>query len=197
MPKDPEALRRFRFSQRQRLLRTRESMDADSRRRADAAINAAVRRRLAQRPAGCVGFFWPIRGEPDLRPAVQDLLENGWAAALPVVTQLDAPLEFWRWTPAMEIRPQGPWGIPAPATAAALRPDVLLVPLVGFDASRQRLGYGGGYYDRTLGRDARRPLAVGVGYESGRMASIHAQPHDVPMDLIVTEAGVVGAEPDD
>jgi 5-formyltetrahydrofolate cyclo-ligase len=71
-----------------------------------------------------------------------------------------------------------------------VRPTVLLVPLVGFDAQGYRLGYGGGYYDRTLAAMTPRARAIGVGYELGRLETIHPQPHDVPMDAIVTEAGV-------
>jgi 5-formyltetrahydrofolate cyclo-ligase len=69
----------------------------------------------------------------------------------------------------------------------AVLPDVLLAPLVGFDAGGYRLGYGGGYYDRTLAALPERPLVVGVGFETSGMETIHPQPHDIPMDLIVTE----------
>jgi 5-formyltetrahydrofolate cyclo-ligase len=77
-----------------------------------------------------------------------------------------------------------------PAERQVVSPTALLVPLVGFDEQGYRLGYGGGYYDRTLAASKPRPLAIGLGYEFGRLATIHPQPHDAPMDAIVTEAGV-------
>ena len=91
---------------------------------------------------------------------------------------------------------RGIWNIPIPAERVVVEPTALLVPLVGFDREHYRLGYGGGYYDRTLGAKSPRPYAIGVGYESGRLATIHPQPHDIPMDAIVTEAGVEAAEDD-
>jgi 5-formyltetrahydrofolate cyclo-ligase len=82
------------------------------------------------------------------------------------------------------------WDIPIPIERQAVRPTALLVPLVGFDRQGYRLGYGGGYYDRTLAAMDPKPLIIGIGYEIGRLETIHPQPHDVPMDAIVTEAGV-------
>ena len=81
--------------------------------------------------------------------------------------------------------------IPAPADGPSVTPDVLLVPLVGFDAGGYRLGYGGGYYDRSLAARTPRPLAIGIGFEISRLATIHPQPHDIPMDAIVTERGML------
>jgi 5-formyltetrahydrofolate cyclo-ligase len=81
---------------------------------------------------------------------------------------------------------RGIWNIPIPAEREALHPDALIVPLVGFDSQRFRLGYGGGYYDRTIAAAARRPYCVGLGYAEARLDSIFPQPHDIRMDLIVT-----------
>jgi 5-formyltetrahydrofolate cyclo-ligase len=86
---------------------------------------------------------------------------------------------------------RGVWNIPIPAERQVVPPGALLVPLVGFDSRGYRLGYGGGFYDRTLAALSPKPLAIGVGYEFGRLATIHPQPHDIPMDALVTEAGVV------
>jgi 5,10-methenyltetrahydrofolate synthetase len=83
-----------------------------------------------------------------------------------------------------------PYGIPIPATPPAPPPDVLLIPLVAFDAAGYRLGYGGGYFDRTLAALDPRPLSVGVGFELARVADLQPAPHDIPLDRIVTEAGV-------
>lgn len=85
----------------------------------------------------------------------------------------------------------GIWNIPMPAEGEWLQPEVLLVPLLGFDGSGYRLGYGGGYYDRTLAAMPAKPLAIGIGFELSRLATIHPQPHDVRMDLIVTERQAV------
>jgi 5-formyltetrahydrofolate cyclo-ligase len=143
----------------------------------------ASRRRL-------VGFCWPFKAEFDPRPVVEDLLAHGnWRAALPVVIARDAPMEFRAWTPGAELE-AGIWDIPVPKARDIVVPDVVLVPLVGFDAANYRLGYGGGYFDRTLAALAPRPLAIGVGFEIGRLDSIHPQPFDVAMDIVVSEAGI-------
>lgn len=135
----------------------------------------------------CVGFYWPIRGEPDLRPFVRSLLERGFTAALPVVVAKNSPVEFHRYTEGTRLTRQSVWGIPIPAEQDPVRPDVVLVPLVGMDEACYRLGYGGGYYDRTLASLSPRPFAIGVGFELGWLDTIYPQPHDVPMDVIVTE----------
>ncbi len=137
----------------------------------------------------CIGFYWPIKGEIDLRHLVRDLIGMGAQAALPVVVEKGRPVEFWAWQPRMKMA-RGFWNIPVPAERRPLRPTALLVPLVGFDAAGYRLGYGGGYYDRTLAGLDPRPLTIGVGYASGRLPTIFPQPHDIPLDAIVTEAGV-------
>ena len=117
------------------------------------------------------------------------LHREGTCLALPVVEEKARPLLFRPWQPATRLAP-GIWNIPVPAEGRPVRPDALLVPLVGFDGEGYRLGHGGGYYDRTLAAMAPRPLAIGVGFAASRLPTIHPQPHDVPMDLIVTEEGV-------
>jgi hypothetical protein len=111
--------------------------------------------------------------------------------ALPVVVQKAAPVLFREWWPGIPMA-NGIWNIPVPAAGDPVAPDVLLVPVVGFDRQNYRLGYGGGYYDRTLAA-ATRPRTIGVGFELARIATIHPQPHDIPMDFVVTEAGVHAA----
>jgi 5-formyltetrahydrofolate cyclo-ligase len=137
-----------------------------------------------------VGWYWPIRGEMDVRDLAARHVEAGGVAALPVVVAKNSPVEFWRWQPGMEMR-RGFWDIPVPAVREIVVPDLLVVPLVGFDSAGFRLGYGGGYYDRTLAGLTPRPFRVGLGYALGRLVTIHPQPHDVPMSLIVTEEGRV------
>ncbi len=113
--------------------------------------------------------------------------------ALPVVVEKNQPVEFWRWIPGMPMN-RGIWDIPIPATRNPVQPEVLVVPLVGYDDQCFRLGNGGGYYDRTLAACDVKPLCIGVGYAFAHVSSIQPQPHDVPMDVIVTEEEVVGRE---
>lgn len=136
----------------------------------------------------CVAFCWPIKHEPDVRALVELWVAAGARAALPVVLAPDRPLAFREWqatTPLLADR----YGIPTPTAGDWLQPDLILLPLNGFDAAAYRLGYGGGYFDRTLAALSPRPLAVGVGFEINRLASIRPEPHDQRLDWIVTEAG--------
>jgi 5-formyltetrahydrofolate cyclo-ligase len=135
-------------------------------------------------------FYWPFQGEIDVRHLVRNFLALGADAALPVVVEARQPLEFWSWRPRMKLT-RGVWNIPVPGDRSPVQPTVLLVPLLGFDAAGYRLGHGGGYYDRTLATVAQKPLTIGIGYELGRLQTIYPQPHDIPMDAIVTESGVV------
>ena len=134
---------------------------------------------LAHADARALGFYWPIRSE----------LESGphRVAALPVVRG-DA-LEFHAWTREALLR-AGDFGIPVPAHGRLVQPDALLIPCVGFDARRYRLGYGGGYYDRTLARIVPWPLTVGVAFECGRLDAIEPRSHDMQVDVVITDAGV-------
>jgi 5-formyltetrahydrofolate cyclo-ligase len=167
----------------------REALTATARK----ALTHRLQTHLAQllkRCAPCtVGFCWPFRAEPDLRHFMADWLaaDGSRLAALPVVLDREAPLAFRRWAPGMELVPDR-HGIPHPPAGEEVVPELVLVPLNAFDAQGFRLGYGGGYFDRTL---AALPLrAVGVGFEIGRVDSVLPQPHDRPMEWIVTEAGI-------
>lgn len=129
-----------------------------------------------------------MRREFDPRPLAGRLLALGWQACMPVVIVPDAPMAFHRWHPDTAMKP-GHYDIPVPADAIELLPDQVLVPLVAFDAQGYRLGYGGGYFDRTLATLAPLPATIGVGFEVGRVDSIGPEAHDIPLDYIVTEAG--------
>jgi 5,10-methenyltetrahydrofolate synthetase len=133
-------------------------------------------------------FCWPIKHEPDVRAVIALWAAQGARAVLPVVVAVESPLAFREWradTPLTADR----YGIPTPMAGDWLQPDLILLPLNGFDAAGYRLGYGGGYFDRTLAALRPRPLAVGVGFEVNRLASIGPQAHDQRLDWIVTEAG--------
>ena len=138
-----------------------------------------------------VGFYWPMKGEIDLVAFVRSIAQEVAAAALPVVVLKHRPLEFWRWTPRTKLCSRGLWNIPSPVERVLVEPEVLLVPLIGFDEAGYRLGYGGGYYDRTLAALPHPAWVIGIGHELGRLATIEPQPHDVPMNAIVTERGIV------
>jgi len=137
---------------------------------------------------GPVSFYWPFKGEPNLRPLMRRMVAAGKTVALPVVVEKRHPLEFRPWTPGCEMV-LGVWNIPIPDTRERVTPRLLLAPVVGFDPQRYRLGYGGGYYDRTLAALSGQRTVIGVGYGSQAMATIHPLPHDIPMDRIVTESG--------
>lgn len=171
------------------LLARRLAVRGDERKRIGEVVTELVRERFAALRHTCIGFYWPFKGEIDLRGLVGEFLAQGATASLPVVTEKNRPLAFWAWQPGAKLG-RGIWNIPAPADPVAVRPTVLLVPLLGFDNAGYRLGYGGGYYDRTLAVMNPTPLTIGVGFELGRMETIHPQPHDVSLDVIVSEAGV-------
>ncbi len=136
---------------------------------------------------GILGVYWPIRNEINLLHWARARAESaGITLCLPVVVTPRAPLEYWRWTPGEKLRP-GVWNIPSPARRDVLLPDLVLAPLVGFDREKYRLGYGGGYFDRTLVASEPRPIAVGVGYDFSALETIFPRPHDIPMQAILTE----------
>ncbi|MSU90040.1 5-formyltetrahydrofolate cyclo-ligase [Rhodobacteraceae bacterium 2CG4] len=194
---DPEQARdvaRWRTAERQRLLAARGAMSASGRRGLADALAARLEAVLSAEAGPLRGrilsAYWPIRNEPDLRPLMIRLLAAGADVALPVAARPAAPLQFRRWTSDTRLE-RGVWNIPVPpADAPALTPQIVLAPLVGWDGAGYRLGNGGGYFDRTLAVLDPRPLVIGVGFEDARLPTIFPQPHDVPMDLIVTEAGV-------
>lgn len=152
-------------------------------------IEAHLAGLVETRPPAVIAFCWPMKGEFDARPLIVRLIDAGWRAALPVAERNATPLVFRPWTPAVPMATDL-FGIPVPDTLETAVPSIVLVPLVAFDDAGYRLGYGGGFFDRTLAGLRPRPLAVGVGFEVGRVATVHPQTHDIPMDAIVTETGV-------
>jgi 5,10-methenyltetrahydrofolate synthetase len=137
-----------------------------------------------------VAFCWPIKHEPDVRAIVPRWAALGSQAALPVVVDENAPLTFRLWTPDTPLAADR-YGIPTPTRGEFVHPDMLLLPLNGFDGDGYRLGYGGGYFDRTLAAMSPRPLAVGVGFEINRLPTIRPERHDQRLDWLVSEAGAV------
>lgn len=136
-----------------------------------------------------VGFCWPFKAEFDARYAVRHWREQGAVAALPEVTGKGRPLRFSRWWPGAPMK-RGVYDIPVPDGTAVVLPDIAIVPMNACDARGYRLGYGGGYFDRTLAALERRVVAIGVTWDACRLASIYPQAHDIAMDFVVTEAGI-------
>lgn len=141
-----------------------------------------------------IGFFSPFRGEPDVRPAVDHWRQRGAVTALPVVAARHAPLEFRAWWPGAPMT-RGVFAIPIPDGTDRVTPQALLIPPLGFDARGYRLGYGGGYYDRTLAALSPLPLTVAVAFELSRMADLNPQAYDLPMDFVITERGIHAVTP--
>ncbi|MCA8928509.1 MAG: 5-formyltetrahydrofolate cyclo-ligase [Alphaproteobacteria bacterium] len=178
---------------RQRLRAMRRDLSPDWIAAASADIAARLDRALPQLRSARFAFTWPMAGEPDLREAAGRWVAAGARAALPETVR-GRPLIFRPWTPGCVLRP-GVWEIPVPVTAETVTPDILLIPCLGFDEAGYRLGNGGGYYDRTLAAMVPRPLAVGVGWSETRLPTIAPEPHDIPMDAIVTERAVIWHRP--
>lgn len=144
-------------------------------------------------PAGSVvAFCWPYKNEFDARFVIRHWRETGAIAALPAVIAKTEPLQFRKWWPGAPLTP-GVYDIPVPDRTETLLPDAATVPMNGFDERGYRLGYGGGFFDRTLAALERRVLTIGVSFELSRLPTIHPQPHDIPMDFVVTEAGIYRA----
>ena len=185
-----ELLRAWRKAERQRLVAARMAVDAASIQRWRRAIDAHLERELLSRlGAGVVALCWPIRNEYDARHLARTLRTRGALTALPVVIAPKTPLVFREWHPGIVLA-EGAMGIPYPRESRELTPDAVLLPMNGWDPQGYRLGYGGGFFDRTLATLPRRPLVIGVTYDLARMDTIHPQDWDIPVDAVVTESGV-------
>jgi 5-formyltetrahydrofolate cyclo-ligase len=189
-----EEVRAWRTGERARLLAERESIDAATLEGWRQRIDAHLERAFPGLASATLGFCWPIRGEYDARALVERLRARGARAALPVIVGRGQPMIFREWRPDVPLA-TGPLGIPYPASGDAIPPTVALLPLLGWDEAGHRLGYGAGYFDRTLASLRRRPTALGIGYELGKLGTIHPQAWDVPMDWVVTERGVYRRDP--
>lgn len=187
---DWSQVRAWRKAKRQALIAARLSISPVERAAHAQVVGSELTALLRGLGGRLLGFYWPFKGEYDPRPLVRALHADGMKLALPVVTEKARPLIFRPWQPGMQMAP-GIWNIPVPASGEPVAPDVLLAPVVGFDSQGFRLGYGGGYYDRTLAAAPRRPTVIGIGFAIGEVPTIYPQPHDIPMDVIVTERVVL------
>ncbi len=195
-PAQARDVARWRRAERVRLAGLRDDLGQAGRAQVSASIGQHLGAVLAERGAGrgsVLSGYWPIKGEPDLRPVLAAFHRAGMTIALPVVETRAAPLVFRRWTPETKLV-RGDWNIPVPPPAAdVLTPDFALAPCLGWDATCCRLGWGGGYFDRTLAALDPRPFTIGIALRVARLPTIYPQPHDIPLDLILTEDGIAAA----
>lgn len=169
---------------RARLLAHRQAIAPEVRRQMDARLCAHLLAWWNRHRFDRVGVYWPIRGEPDLHALYAELAAQGVQLALPTVAGRQSPLVFLAWEPgAPTVRDA--FGVPVPASASVVAPQALLVPCVGFNDANFRLGYGGGFYDRTLAA-VPRPATAGVAYAFSR-ALFEADSFDIALDVIITD----------
>ena len=145
-----------------------------------------------------VGVYWPLREEADTRHLAHALAYHEFVTALPAVQGRGRPLAFRRWT-SRDGLIAGPFDIMEPSRRAAeVRPDILFVPLAAFDRRGHRIGYGGGYYDLTLRelRGMKQILAIGVAFATQEVAEVPVEPHDEPLDLVITESELIDCRTD-
>lgn len=191
-PKEPdswEEIRHWRKHKREELLVHRTALEVEARHELAERARAQLAQAVDLTAYRVLGFCWAIKGEIDVRRIAEQHLAAGGEVAIPVIVQKGAPVEFWRWHPGSPMQ-TGVWNIPIPKERDVVELDAVLVPLVGFDLEGYRLGYGGGYFDRTLAAAARRPVAIGLGYSYSALPTIYPQAHDIPMDMIVTDETV-------
>ena len=177
---------RWRKAERARLIEARLAIPADARAAMAQKIASGLDAAIGDVAGRLVSLYWPFRGEPDMRPWMASVIERGGDVALPVVVEQAQPLVFRAYKPGDRLE-KGVWNIPVPAAGEPVLPDVVISPIVGIDPQNYRLGYGGGFFDRTLAAMPKKPLVIGIGYEMQRIATIYLQSHDIPMDSVVTE----------
>jgi 5-formyltetrahydrofolate cyclo-ligase len=188
-PEDKQALRKRLVAQRLAL--------PDRLVRAD-MLQRVMRIWLVGRPDAVIGAYWPIKGEFDPLPALHRWKEDGELLdepqlrriGLPVVDKLHKTLKFHAWYPGCPME-EDAYGIPKPKDTEVIVPTLLFVPCVGYGAGGYRLGYGGGFYDRTLAKLQPKPFTVGLGYTCGYCDDLEPEPHDVPLDAILNDNGEV------
>ena len=192
---NPDELSAWRKAERSRLIAAREALDWATREQFRHRIDAHLERAFPDLAAAKLAFCWPIRGEYDARHLAKTLRGRGALTALPVAAAARQPLAFREWHPGVRLA-NGPLDIPYPDDSPAVVPDAALLPMNGWDEAGYRLGYGGGFFDRTLAALAKKPAVIGVSYELSRMKTIHPQAWDIPVDWVVTERGVYRRDSD-
>jgi 5-formyltetrahydrofolate cyclo-ligase len=192
---DGDTLKSWRRSQRERLIRERSLLDPVTLEGWRHRIDFFLERSFPGLAGRRVAFCWPIKNEYDARHFARTLRARGSLTALPVVVAPKLPLAFREWHPGVELA-KGALDIPYPVNSRAVVPEAVLLPMNGWDPQGYRLGYGAGFFDRTLAGLAKRPVVIGISYEQARLDSIHPQPWDIPVDYLVTERGVYRRDPE-
>ncbi|MBV8031768.1 MAG: 5-formyltetrahydrofolate cyclo-ligase [Betaproteobacteria bacterium] len=185
----------WRKSERERLVAARLALAPAQVEASRVQIDGFLERGFPGLASGIVAFCWPIKNEYDARHLAKTLREYGALTALPVVLAPKQPLAFREWHPGVKLA-VGPLDIPYPEGSREVLPDAVLLPMNGWDEKGYRLGYGGGFFDRTLASLPKKPVVIGVSYELARIKTIDPQPWDIPMDYVVTERGVYRRDAD-
>ena len=191
----PDELKTWRKSERERLIAARAALDDETLEHYRRSIDAHLWRSFPGLASATLAFCWPIKGEYDARHLTRTLRERGALTALPVVVAPRQPLVFREWHPGVEMD-MGPLDIPYPVSSREIVPEAVLLPMNGWDAAGFRLGYGAGFFDRTLSNLSRKPTVIGVTYEMAKLETIHPQSWDIPVDWVVTERGVYRRDAD-
>ena len=192
---DSTSLKAWRKTKRERLIAARLAVPAAELEAWRLRIDATLERSFPGLARARLAFCWPIKGEYDARHLAKTLRDRGALTALPVVISRQAPLAFREWHPGIELA-KGPLDIPYPVNSPEVTPQAVLLPMNGWDMQGYRLGYGGGFFDRTLAAARKKPVIIGISFEFARIETIHPQSWDIPMDYVVTERGVYRRDPD-
>jgi len=195
-PKLSETARFLKNQLRAALLEQRLNMP--DRQARSALLQRVMRIWLVGRPDAVIGAYWPIKGEFDPLPALHRWKEDGELQSkatqrrigLPVMDRVHKTLTFHAWYPGCPME-EDAFDIPKPKDTEVIVPTLLFVPCVGYTDGGYRLGYGGGFYDRTLASLEPRPFTVGLGFANGLLTGHEPEAHDVPLDAILNDEGVV------
>lgn len=179
----------WRKKARARLIAERAALPAASVEASRRAIDATLERSFPGLARLRVAFCWPIKNEYDARHFARTLRDRGALTALPVVVGRGQPLAFREWHPGVRLA-KGALDIPYPVDSPEVIPQAVLLPMNGWDQRGYRLGYGAGFFDRTLAALVEKPIVIGVTYEAARLETIFPQPWDIPADYVVTERGL-------
>lgn len=189
-PQTASDVARFRNAERGRLYQLRKQVPSASRAKIAGTVANLLDEEIGPVKGLSIAAYWPIRGELNLRDWMVSCHSRGATVGLPVVTKKNEPVEFHQWSPDQDMI-RGVWDIPVPREDIHIQPDIVIVPLLGVDQERFRLGNGGGYYDRTLSRIADTTRIIGVGHDFCQMDTVFPMPWDIPMDKVILSDGSI------